>query len=188
MKRRAILASSCALILAGCTSAPVKSWQIEPVAGVAQGGTGTRISVRSIGLPGALSQPGVPEPGLATAANSFSNDLWAAPLAAMLQMVMVENLTQRLPRDVVLADGGAIGATPNQFVEIQILSFSPDASGLIKLKAQLAVRPFNSTNWTLKNFSASAPGGETAATITSCMSQLWGQAADQIAAMLSIST
>lgn len=184
MKRRAILASSGALILAGCASAAIRDWRIEFVPGPVQGGTGARISVRSIGLPGALSQPGVPQPSPATAANSFPNDLWAAPLAAMLQMVMVENLAQRLPRDVVLADGGAIGATPDQFVEIQILSFSPDASGLISLKAQLATRPYNNMDWTLKSFSASAQGGMTAASITSCMSQLWGQVADQLATML----
>lgn len=184
MKRRVILASSCAVLLAGCTIAPVHSWQIAPIPGPVRGGTGKRISVRSVGLPGALNQPGVPEPGPANAANSFPNDLWAAPLPALLQTVMAENLAQRLPADVVLAEGGAIGAVPDQFVEIQVLSFAPDATGLITLKAQLAIRPFSRMDWTLKNFSASAQGGETAATVTACMSQLWGLAADQLAKML----
>lgn len=184
MKRRIILASSCALLLPGCTTTPVHSWQIAPAPGPVRGGTGMRVSVRSIGLPGALNQPGIPQPGPANAANSFPNDLWAAPLPTLLQTVMVENLAQRLPKDVVLAGGGAIGAAPDLFVEIQVLSFTPDATGLITLKAQLAIRPFSRMDWTLKNFSASAQGGETAATVTACMSQLWGLAADQLAAML----
>lgn len=184
MKRRLVLVSSGALLLAGCATPSVRNWQIGAVPGAIQGGTGVRIAVRSIGLPGALSQPGIPEPGPATAANTFQNDLWAAPLASMLQTSMVENLAQRLPKDTVLADGGAIGAMPDQYIEIQILAFSPDASGLITLKAQLAIRPVNNQDWTLKNFSARAQGGDTAATITACMSQLWSQVADQLAAML----
>lgn len=184
MKRRLILASSGALLVAGCTPASVHSWRIAAMPGPVQGGHNTKISVRTIGLPSALNQPGVPEPGPANTANSFINDLWAAPLAAMLQISMVENLAQRLPGDMILADGGAIGATPDEFVEIQILAFSPDAAGTITLQAQLAIRPFNSQNWTMTNFKTSAPGGLTAGTITACMSQLWGQAADQLATML----
>lgn len=184
MKRRLILASSSALFLVGCTPVAIHSWRIAAIPGPVQGGDGTRISVRSIGLPSALNQPGVPEPGPANTANSFVNDLWAAPLAAMLQTSMVENLAQRLPADMILADGGAIGATPDKFVEIQVLGFSPDATGTVTLQAQLAIRPFNSQDWTLKSFQASMPGGLTAETITACMSQLWGQAANQIAMML----
>lgn len=184
MKRRILLASSGALFLTGCATTPVYSWQISAVSGPIKGGTGIRLGVRNIGLPGALSQPGVPSPGPANAANTFPNDLWAAPLAAMLQTSMVENLSQRLPQDTVLSGGGAIGAMPDQYIEIQILGFSPDSSGLITLKVQLAIRPANNLNWTLKNFSASAQGGKTANTITACMSELWGQAADQLALML----
>lgn len=184
MKRRILLASSCALLLTGCASALVRNWRIVAVPGPVQGGKAVKISVRSIGIPSALNQPGVPEPGPGTAANGFTNDLWAGPLATMLQTTMVEDLAQRLPQDIVLADGGAIGVTPDQFVEIQILNFSPDASGLVTLNAQLATRPANLMDWKLKNFQASATGGETAATITACMSQLWGQVADQLAMML----
>lgn len=184
MKRRFILASSSALLLTGCALTPVRNWQIETINGPLKGGTGVRVSVRSIGLPSALNQPGVPQPGPANAANSFSNDLWAAPLASMLQITMVADLAQRLPNDVVLADGGAIGAQPDLYVEIQILDFSPDSAGVVTLKAQIATRPVNSQTWNLQQFRQDAPGGNQAATITACMSQLWGQLADHIAPML----
>lgn len=184
MKRRILLASSGALLLTGCATTPINNWQISATPGPIKGGTDIRLAVRNIGLPGALSQPGVPAPGPANAANTFPNDLWAAPLGTILQTSMVENLSQRLPQDTVLAGGGAIGAMPDQYVEIQILDFSPDSSGLVTLKAQLAIRPVNNLNWTLENFSASAQGGDNADRITACMSKLWGQMADQLATML----
>lgn len=184
MKRRFILATSCAVLLSGCASTTVHNWRIAAVPGPAQGGTGMRIGVRSIGLPSALNQSGVPKPGNAYAADSFQNDLWAAPLAAMLQSAMVQNLAQRLPSDTVLADGGAIGAAPQQFVEIQILAFTPDAAGNITLTAQLATRPASKQAWQMQNFTATAAGGQMAETIATAMSALWGEAANHLATML----
>ncbi|MGE4481817.1 MAG: membrane integrity-associated transporter subunit PqiC [Acidocella sp.] len=147
-------------------------------------GSGIRVGVRSIGLPSPLNQTGVPKPGGLYAANTFPNDLWAGPLASMLQTTMVENLAQRLPADTILADGGAIGASPDQIVEIQIFSFAPDASGTVKLAAQFGTRPTGKQDWNLSNFTASAAGGQTADTITAAMSQLWSQAANHLATML----
>lgn len=184
MKRRLILASSLAGLLTACSSTPVHSWQISPVPGTPLGGTGRRIAVRSIGLPSALIQSGIPKPGGVNTADSFPNDLWAGPLAAMLQNAMVRDLAQRLPADIILAEGGAIGAAPDQLVEIQVLSFTPDASGNITLAAQLATRPATAQNWQLQSFSANAPGGQDAQSIAAAMSQLWGQAADHLASML----
>lgn len=184
MKRRLVLTTSCAALLSGCTSAPVHSWRIASVPGPVRGGTGIRIGVRGIGLPSAMNQSGVPKPGGAYAADTFPNDLWAAPLSAMLQTAMVANLAQRLPADTVLADGGAVGAAPDQLVEIQILAFTPDASGTITLSAQLAARPATKQDWQLQSFNASAAGGQTAETIAAAMSTLWGSAADRLAGML----
>lgn len=184
MNRRFMIVSSGALLLASCTTAPVHNWKIAALPGNIQNGRGQRISVRSIGLPASLGQPGVPQPGPANAANSFNNDLWAAPLATMLQTSMVEDLAQRLPQDTILADGGAIGMLPDQYVEIQVLSFSPDDSGEITLTAQIATRPVNAQNWTLQNFSAQTAGGQTAATISAGMSLLWAKLADEVAGML----
>lgn len=184
MRRRLVLATSFAAILSGCTSAPVQSWRIAAIPGQIRGGTGIRIGVRSIGLPSAMNQSGVPKPGGLYAANIFTNDLWAAPLAAMLQTAMVENLAQRLPADTVLADGGAIGAAPDQLVEVQVLAFTPDAAGNITLSAQLATRPSAKQDWQLQTFTATAEGGQMAETIAAAMSSLWGQTADKLAVML----
>jgi uncharacterized lipoprotein YmbA len=182
MRRRFLLLGTVAL--AGCSSAPVRNYQLAPVAGAVRGGTGVRIAVRGIGIPAALEQSGVPKPGGAYEANSFANDVWAAPVAGMLQTTMVQNLAQRLPGDSVMAGGGAIGAAPDIFVEINVLAFSPDATGTIALQAQLATRHAAAQDWQFRNFVASAAGGTMPEGIAAAMSALWGQAADAVAGMI----
>ena len=182
MRRRFLLLGTVAL--AGCVSSPVRNYQLAPVAGAIRGGTGVRIVVRSIGIPAALEQAGIPKPGSAYEANSFANDVWAAPLAGMLQTTMVQNLAQRLPGDSILAGGGAIGAAPDIYVEINVLAFAPDATGNISLQAQLATRHAAAQDWQFQNFTASAAGGTTPEGIAAAMSTLWGQAADAVAGMV----
>ncbi len=184
MKRRFLIASSGAALLAGCSSAPVHNWSIAALPGAVRGGAGQRVGVRPIGLPAALNQSGVPVYSVDYAANTFPNDQWAAPLSSLLQTAMVQNLAQRLPADTVLAVGGAIGAAPDELVEIQLLTFAPDSAGEVRLMAQLAVRPAKAQIWQFRNFSATAPAGKTAQQIVAAMSQLWAQAADQVAAIL----
>jgi uncharacterized lipoprotein YmbA len=182
MKRRTMLLGCVAL--AGCSSAPVRSYQLAPVAGAIRGGTGERIVVRSIAIPSALGQNGLPKPGGVNDANGFDNDVWAAPLAGMLQATMVQNLAQRLPGDDVLSGGGAIGAPPDIYVEINVLAFAPDPNGNIALQAQLATRHATAQDWQFKNFTASATDGLLPEGIAAAMSTLWGQAADAVAGMV----
>jgi uncharacterized lipoprotein YmbA len=182
MRRRAVILGTMAL--AGCASAPVHNYQLAPVAGAIRGGTGLRIVVRNVTIPAALSQAGVPKPGGTYDANSFANDVWAAPLAGLLQTAMVQNLAQRLPGDSVLAGGGSIGVAPDFYVEINVLAFSPDPTGNIALQAQLATRHAQTLDWQLRNFAANAAGGAMPEGIAAAMSTLWGQAADAVAEMV----
>lgn len=181
MKRRFLLLTA---VLAGCASTQARYYRLAPLPGAVRGGNGTRIGVRNISLPGALAQTGLPQPGGAYDLNTYPNDLWAAPLADMLQTTMVQNLAQRLPGDEILSSGGAIGAQPDVYVEINILAFAPDAAGNIALQAQLATRPAAGQNFTVRNFTATAPGGTTPDGLAAAMSTLWAQAADTVAGML----
>lgn len=183
MKRRGLLLGACAA-LAGCAGAKARYFRLAPQAGAVRQGAGQRIAVRNIGAPPGLSANGVPMPGGEYEADSFANDLWAAPLAAMLQTVMVQDLAQRLPGDTVLAGGGAVGAPADIYVEIDVFSFSPDASGTITLQAQLATRRADGQDWRVRNFSGHAAGGTTPDSIAAAMSALWGQAADVVAGMV----
>jgi hypothetical protein len=183
MRRRGfslLLAAS----LAGCAAPAPRYYRLAAVPGATRGGDGRRIGVRNVGIPGDLDQNALARPGNAYELNAYANDLWAAPLAAMLQTVMVQDLAQRLPGDVVLQDGGAIGAMPDVYVEIQVLRFAPNASGSVTLEAQIGVRPVSAQAWKLQGFSATAPGGDTPEGLAASMSALWGQAADVAAGLV----
>ncbi|MDD2704485.1 MAG: PqiC family protein [Acidocella sp.] len=184
MRRRGLLAGAAVLALAGCASPPARYYRLAAVPGAVHGGTGARVGVRNVGLPGYLDQTNLPKPGGAYELDSFPNDLWAGSLAPMLQAAMVQDLAQRLPADTVLADGGAIGAAPDVLVEIQIFHFEPDNAGTVTLTAQLATRPAASQDWRMQTFTASAPGGTTPLGIVAVMSTLWGQAADVVAGLV----
>ena len=183
MRRRLLLLGSAA-VLAGCASTPPRYYRLAPYSGAERAGAGMRIAVRNVGVPAALSATSLPMPGNSFEANSFPNDLWAASLADMLQGTMVQNLAQRLPGDIVLAGGGAVGAPPDIYVEINVFSFSPDTAGTITLQAQLATRHATAQDWQVQNFTAKAAGGTTPETIVAAMSALWGLAADAVAGMV----
>jgi uncharacterized lipoprotein YmbA len=185
MRRRGLLLIAPAAMLAGCSGPAPHYYRLAPQPGAVHPGGGLRIGVRNIGVPAGLSGNGLPMPGNAYDANSFANDLWTASLGDMLQTTMVQNLSQRLPDDIVLASGGSVGAPPDIYVEINVLAFSPDATGSIALQAQLATRHVGGErDWQVQKFAASAAGGAKPETIAAAMSALWGQAADAVAGMV----
>lgn len=170
--------------LAGCASSQARYYRLAAVPGAVRGGDGKRISVRNVGIPGDLDQNNLARPGDAYQLNAYANDLWTAPLASMLQTVMVRDLAQRLPGDTVLQDGGAIGAAPDVYVEIQVLRFVPDATGNVTLQAQIGTRPSSAQDFRLQDFAATAPGGNTPEGLAAAMSTLWGQLADAAAGLV----
>jgi uncharacterized lipoprotein YmbA len=115
----------------------------------------------------------------------MSNDWWGEPLAPMLNRVLVEELGQRLPQSIVIADNGAVTARPDATVEVNIQRLDEDAAGNLVLQAQAGVRATRQTEPELRSFrfavAPPAPGisGEVAAISTAV-----GRLADGIAAML----
>ncbi len=184
MRRRGFSLLLAAGALAGCASARVRYYRLAAVPGVVRGGDGKRIGVRNVGIPGDLDQNTLARPGDAYQLNAYANDLWAAPLASMLQTTMVRDLAQRLPADTVLQDGGAIGAAPDVYLEIQVLRFVPDASGNVTLQAQIGSRPGNTQDFKLQDFTATVQGGSTPEGLAAAMSTLWGQLADAAAGLV----
>lgn len=184
MRRRGFSLLLLAGALAGCASSQARYYRLAAVPGAVRGGDGKRIGVRNVGVPGDLDQNNLIRPGDAYQLNAYANDLWAAPLASMLQTVMVRNLSQRLPGDTVLQDGGAIGAAPDVYVELQVLRFVPDATGVVTLQAQIGTRPASDQTFKLQDFSATAPGGDTPEGLAAAMSTLWGQLADAVAGLV----
>lgn len=123
---QAALGATAAALDACASPPPARYFRLAPVAGPARQTPPQSLQVRNIGLPGYLGQDGIPEPsGQYQFAASISN-LWAEPLAQMLQTVLVENLSQRLPQMTVTASSGMIGAPANFLVEVNVLDFDPD--------------------------------------------------------------
>ncbi len=115
----------------------------------------------------------------------LENDWWGEPLPAMLSRVLVEELGQRLPDSVVIADNGAVSAEPDATIELNIQRLDEDAAGNLVLQAQVSVRRRGSERPALRSFRfvvpPPAPGvpGEVAA-----ISAAVGRLADGIAPML----
>lgn len=190
IRRRTLLRTApvaLAATLTGCaSSAPTQYYRLAALPGLPRNSAPLQIGVRSIGIPGYLDQNAIARPSGGDEFDSFANALWAAPLAGMLQSVMVQNLTQRLPDATVLATGGAIGAPAALLVEIEILRFDPDPSGTIELTAQIAIRAATGTpDWRIQTFSTQAPlAGPQPADIVAVMTTLWAKAADQLASRI----
>jgi uncharacterized protein len=116
----------------------------------------------------------------------MANDWWGEPLPAMLNRVLIEELGQRLPRSVVIADNGAVSAEPDATIELNIQRLDEDAGGNLVLSAQAAVRFTGQNQPVLRSFRfvvrPPAPGvpGEVAAISTAL-----GRLADGLAPMLS---
>jgi uncharacterized lipoprotein YmbA len=150
------------------------------------GPSNAAVAVRGVNIPSYLDQNGIGRLSGAYQYATFPNDVWAEPLAEMLQAVMVQELSQRLPAATVIASGGAIGAPTQAVVEMNVLRFDPDPDGRIDLTVQISVRRGSDKRlWQTQNFTRYAtPSGPDAAASVAAMSALWAQAADQVAAML----
>jgi len=184
MRRRGVLAGLAVLGVAGCSPAAT-DYRLAVVAGPPVGRNAAIVVVRGVSVPGYLDQDGIGKPGLDYEFASYPNDVWAEPLADMLQGVMVQELAQRLPAATVLADGGAIGVPADVVVEMNVLRFDPDAAGNVILDVQIAVRRGTDNKvWRTVDLARQAPSGAGALGIVAAMSALWGQAADETALLL----
>jgi len=188
MRRRLVLGGAAVLAVAGCSPAAT-DYRLAVVAGPPVGQAAAIVVVRGVSVPGYLDQDGIGKAGAAYEFASYPNDVWAEPLADMLQGVMVQELALRLPAATVLADGGAIGAPADEVVEMNVLRFDPDAAGNLILDVQIAVRRGRDNRlWRTLDFMRQAPSGATPAAIVAAMSALWGQAADATAVLVAEST
>jgi len=115
----------------------------------------------------------------------MSNDWWGEPLGAMLSRVLVEELGQRLPQSTVFAESGAVSASPDATIELNLQRLDEDAAGDLVLQAQASVSFKGRPGQALRNFrfvvTPPAPGvqGEVTA-----ISMAVGQLADGISSML----
>jgi uncharacterized lipoprotein YmbA len=185
MKRRHAILGLGAL-LTGCASPPTHYYRLIPEPGPTVHGPSGTIAVRPVSIPSYLDQTNILLPSGTYEIGQAPNDLWAGDVGQMLQSVMVQALTMRLPGATILPSGGAIDAQAAAILEINVLRFDPDPSGAILLDAQFGVRSGAEAKIlrtaTLRQ--TATPSGAGAAGIVAAMNALWGEAATTAANLL----
>ena len=191
--RRACLRTGSVILaaaLAACSSPATRYYRLMAVPGTVQHAVPINVAVRSVSIPGYLDRDEIAKIGCDYRFEFYSNDLWAEQLSGMLQAVMVQDLTQRLPAVTVLDSGGSIDAYSDILVEINILRFDPDSGGNIVLGAQIAIKSGpDRTLWKTRTFDSSGAlsnsgadlNGPDASEVVAKMSALWAAMADQVA-------
>ncbi len=191
MSRAAPLLRLAVLALAGLTAAACSSpdpvlYTLAPTTGAVYGGGGPRVVLlHQIAIAHYLERSQIVRSSENYRLAVKENDWWGEPLPAMLSRVLVEELGQRLPNSVVIADNGAVSAEPEATIELNIQRLDEDAAGDLILQAQVGVRYHGRAQPVLRSFRfvvpPPAPGvpGEVAA-----ISAAVGRLADGIAPML----
>ena len=115
----------------------------------------------------------------------MQNDWWGESLSAMLSRILVDELSQRMPHSTVLASSGAVIASPDATLALNVQRLDEDAAGRVVLKAQASVEFKGRDQPIVRSFRfidvPQAPGtsGEVAG-----ISAMVGQLADEIVPML----
>ena len=184
--RIAPLAAAASLAaLAACSSPNPVLYTIAPVSDTVQNSGPKVVALQQISIARYLERSEIVRSSENYRLDVMSNDWWGEPLGAMLSRVLVEELGQRLPQSTVIGESGAVTASPDATVELNLQRLDEDVSGNLLLQAQASVSFKGRGAPLLRNFRFAvpppAPGvpGEVTAISTAL-----GQLADGLAAML----
>jgi hypothetical protein len=114
-----------------------------------------------------------------------ANDWWGEPLDAMLARVLVQDLSQRLPRTTIFTSAGAVTQSPDATIELEVQRLDLDTSGNLVLIAQTSVSFKDKGNPDTRSFHISQrPPSSTVAGQVAAISIALAQVADRVAGML----
>ncbi|HEY0419815.1 MAG TPA: PqiC family protein [Acetobacteraceae bacterium] len=174
------------LALGACASPEPAYFTLAPVPGPAIASGPRLVEMRRPGLAGYLDRPEIVRASSAYQLRLLGGERWAEPFGDMVSRVLIEDLNQRLPGTSVFSATGAISADASANLEVDVQRFDSDASGLVRLVAQVAIargrnRPPVSTRAIQLT---QMPTGRSTGELAAAMSALLGQMSDQIATML----
>ena len=171
--------------LAACSSPTPVLYTIAPAPGTPQNSGPKVVELQQISTARYLERSQIVRSSENYRLDVTSNDWWGEPLGAMLSRVLVEELGQRLPQSTVIGETGAVTASPDATIQLNVQRLDEDASGDLILQAQASVGFKGKGAPALRSFrfsvTPSAPGvpGEVTAISTAV-----GQLADGLASML----
>ncbi len=125
--------------LAACTSAKPALYTIGTVPGAAHSTAPKVIMLQQIGLQRYLERSQIVRSSENYRLDVMENDWWGEPLGAMLGRVLVSELSQRLPQSIIIGEGGAVSATPDATISLNMQRLDENASGDLILEAQASV-------------------------------------------------
>ena len=185
MRIALLVAAGSLAALAACSSPNPVLYTIAPVPGTQQSGGPKVVALQQISTARYLERSEIVHSSENYRLDVMSNDWWGEPLGAMLSRVLVEELGQRLPQSTVIGESGAVTATPDATIELNVQRLDEDASGNLLLQAQASVSFKQRGSPVLRSFRFTVPPptpdipGEVTAISTAV-----GQLADGIASML----
>ena len=172
-------------VIAACSSPSPVLYTIAPVQGPVQPGGPKVIVLQQISTAHYLERSQIVRSSENYRLDVMSNDWWGEPLAAMLSRVLTEELGQRLPQSTVIGETGAVSASPDATVELNVQRLDEDASGNVILQAQASVSFKGRPGPVLRSFRfvVTPPAADIQGEVTAISTAL-GQLADGVALML----
>jgi uncharacterized lipoprotein YmbA len=167
---------------AACASPNPALYTLAVVPGRVRTGAPHAVALRSVALARYLERSQIVRSSDGYRLDILGNDWWGEPLDSMLGRVLVQDLTQRLPGATVFAESGAIAATPDATVAINVQRLDQARSGDVVLMAQVGVMRRASATRDVNL--AVTPAGAGVSDLVAAMSVATGQLADVVAGML----
>jgi len=174
-----------AAVLAACSSPSPVLYTIAPVQGPVQPGGPKVIALQQIATAHYLERSQIVRSSENYRLDVMSNDWWGEPLSAMLSRVLTEELGQRLPQSTVIGETGAVSASPDATIELNVQRLDEDAAGNVVLQAQASVSFKGRPGPVLRSFrfAVTPPAAGVQGEVTAISTAL-GQLADGVASML----
>jgi hypothetical protein len=174
-----------AAVLAACSSPSPVLYTIAPAQGQVQTGGPKVVALQQIATARYLERSQIVRSSENYRLDVMSNDWWGEPLSAMLARVLIEELGQRLPQSTVIGESGAVSASPDATVELNVQRLDEDAAGNLILQAQASVSFKGRPGTVLRNFRfVVAPSAQGVQGEVTAISTAVGQLADGLASML----
>jgi uncharacterized protein len=174
-----------AAVLAACSSPSPVLYTIAPVQGPVQPGGPRVIVLQQISTAHYLERSQIVRSSENYRLDVMSNDWWGETLSAMLSRVLTEELGQRLPQSTVIGETGAVSASPDATIELNVQRLDEDASGNVVLQAQGSVSFKGRPGPVLRSFRfvVTPPAAGIQGEVTAISTAL-GQLADGLASMV----
>jgi uncharacterized lipoprotein YmbA len=172
-------------VIAACSSPSPVLYTIAPVQGPVQPGGPKVIVLQQISTAHYLERSQIVRSSENYRLDVMSNDWWGEPLSGMLSRVLTEELGQRLPQSTVIGETGAVSASPDATIELNMQRLDEDASGNVVLQAQASVSFKGRPGPVLRSFRfvMTPPAADIQGEVTAISTAL-GQLADGLASML----